>query len=114
MSLNPYRGERIGNLRERVELQEKTVEQNEFGEEIVTYETIETVWARVEPLKGQERFEAQQVTAKLSVRIYVRHRTDLSVQDRVVWDGKEFNILAMLNADERRRFLQLDCEAIQP
>ncbi|MEQ8226509.1 MAG: phage head closure protein [Rhodospirillales bacterium] len=114
MALNPYQGERVANLRERVELQERVVTQNGFGEEIITYETLDTVWARVEPLKGTEKWSAQQVIAEQLYHVFVRYRTDLSVLDRVVWRGQNMDITAITNPDERRRFLQLDVEVLNP
>lgn len=114
MSLNPYRGERIGNLRERVTLQERVETTSPSGEPITTYETIATVFARVEPLKGLEKATTAQTVATQAYNVHVRYRDDLSVLDRVQWNGQDLDIKAISNPDERRRFLQLDCEAVAP
>ncbi|MGH6866300.1 MAG: phage head closure protein [Methyloceanibacter sp.] len=113
MSLNPYPGQRIGNLRERVELQHRTVELDEFGEPIVTWVPRATVWARVEPLKGEERFAAQQVIATLGHRVHIRYRDDLSTLDRVIWEGQQLDVQAVTHPDERKRYTVLDCARSQ-
>jgi SPP1 family predicted phage head-tail adaptor len=114
MTLNPYPGERIGNLRERVELQKRTVELDEFGGEEITWVPLATVWARVEPLKGTERFAAQQVIATLAYRVHIRYRGDLGPLDRVIWNEQQLDVQAVINPDERRRYEVLDCEVTNP
>lgn len=115
MSLNPWRGERIGNLRERVTLEKRIETQDPgTGEPIIDWTPLATVFARVEPLKGEERFVAHQVVASHHYRVFIRYRDDMTVLDRVVWNGLELGIQATSNPDERRRFLQIDCEAANP
>lgn len=113
-SREPSRPQRVGNLRERITLQERVDGQSESGEPITTYETIEEVFARVEPLKGLEKTTAVQTVAKQLYNVHVRFRTDLSVLDRVQWNGQDLDITAISNPDERHRYLQLDCEAAAP
>lgn len=111
---NPYRPQRIGNLRDRVVLQKRVVTYSGSGEPIITHNTLATVFARVEPLKGEEKAAMAQIVAKQRFNVHVRWRNDLTVLDRVVWSGMDLDITATGNPDERRRFLQLDCEAFVP
>lgn len=48
------------------------------GDALVDYATIGTVWASIEPLRGEERFEAQQVTADVTHKIRVRYSSTLA------------------------------------
>ena len=46
---------KAGALRHRVDIRQKAVSRNTFGEEVVTWTTYaDDVWAAVEPLRGQE------------------------------------------------------------
>jgi len=40
----------------------------------------------------------------------VRYRTDITNASRISFDSKLFNIRAIINVDERDRFLKLLCE----
>jgi SPP1 family predicted phage head-tail adaptor len=112
MSLLPYRAERIGNLRERVTLLRRAVGQDGWGQPTETYVPFDEVSARVEPLKGSEAIAAAQVQSTQSYRIYLRYRDDLTVLDRIAWGAITLNVTAISNADERRRFLTIDCSLV--
>lgn len=107
----PYRPQRVGNMRERVTLQERVETESPSGEPITVYETIEEVWARVEPLKGEEKITAAQIVAMQRFNIFIRSRDDVTVLHRVQWNGIDLDVTATSNPDERKRFLQIDCEA---
>ncbi len=107
----PYRPQRVGNLRERVAIQQRTVTQSHTGEEIEAWTLLAEVWARVEPLKGEEKFAASQIIASQRFNIHIRQRDDVTVLDRVQWNGLDLNIAAISNPDERGRYTQLDCVA---
>ena len=64
---------RAGRLRHRVTIQEKSVSQNSFGEEVITWTDVKTVWASIEPLRGREYIELRQAQADVTTRIRMRH-----------------------------------------
>ena len=103
----PYRGQRIGNMRDRVKLQRVELVDDGFGMS-ETLVDVATVWARVEPLKGQERLVAGSVTQTHNLNVHIRHRADVEADWRVVWKGTTYAITARRNLDERGRFLTLD------
>lgn len=113
-SREPSRPQRVGNMRERVTLQRRVETTSESGEPIIVYETIEEVFARVEPLKGLEKTTAVQTVANQFYNVHARYRDDLSVLDRVQWKGQDLDITAISSPDERHRYVQLDCEAVAP
>lgn len=111
MSLEPWKGQRIGNLRERITLNAigESPGEDPFGNPLPA-EIIEVeVWARVEPLKGREVLEAAQVTASHDLTIHIRHRDDISVMQWITWRGTDYNITSYRNVDERRRYLSIEC-----
>lgn len=106
----PYRAQRIGNLRERVTIQRYTTVDDGYGNQIRTWADLATVFARVEPLKGEERAIAGGMGNPYSVTIHIRHRDVSPGMNRIMFKGKEHRIQYVRNLDERGRFLALDCE----
>lgn len=90
MSLTP------GRFDQRVTFQERTSSTNDFGEDVPTWSDVAgmPVWARVEPLRGREFFQAGQMQASAEVRITVRHRAGLDERMRIVWRGVPHEIVA--------------------
>lgn len=127
MALNPQRAARIGNLRDRVTLQQyvQTVVAHEEDGRIVNdefeWQDVASVYARVEPLRGDSIYE-DQVRSKYSRQqfaVSIRYRPDVvPILWRVLWTrdvGQAPHVLqveGVTNPDERRRFLRLLCEQI--
>lgn len=101
---------RAGQLRHRVDLQRATVTVSGQRAPANTWKTLETVWARVEPLTGREQLLAQQADARQTHRITIRYRDGLTTRDRVRFGTRGFNILSIANDEERNRLLVLMCE----
>lgn len=119
MSLNPVRPQRIGNFRDLIVWQERTSE--------ATWVDRETEPARVEPLKGREQYEASisQRFSTADYRVFCRHRYVPDTANwRVLWltgrliadeesppglvpERLIMDIEAVMNPDERRRYIEL-------
>lgn len=106
----PYRPQRVGNLRERLTIQHYTVVDDGMGNEIPTWSDLATVWCRVEPLKGDERIIADAVRNPYSVVFHIRYRNDVTTDLRIMYQGKLFNLKRITNYDERKRFLSIEAE----
>lgn len=76
----------------RVTLQSRTLTANAYGEQVVSYTDLETVWAEKWDLRGREYFAAQQVSADVTTRWRIRWREDVSVLDRVVYNSVPYDI----------------------
>jgi SPP1 family predicted phage head-tail adaptor len=114
MTLQPFSGERIGNLRDRVTIRELVETLDDYGQPIQTWQEVATVWARVEPLKGDERFAAQQIIATAAYRVHIRYRDDVTVLHSIRWNDIDLDITSISNADERKRYLALECSVVNP
>ena len=110
-SREPYRPQRIGNLRERVTLLHEETTPDGHGGFETEYVEIGTVWARVEPVKDGEQFIAGGIQNITDVLVHIRRRDDLDTTSRLTWEGRTFNIKGIRNLDERGRFLALDCSS---
>lgn len=103
---------RAGDLRHRVTIQEKQVTKNSYGEEVITWQDVATVWAAVEPLRGREFLEAQRAGAEVTTRIRIRHRDGIRPEMRVVQGNHTYDIKAVLDVGGRGRELHLMCREV--
>lgn len=103
---------RAGDLRHQVTIQQfESIDDGGGGHEEV-WTDLTTVWGSVEPLNGKERYDAQQIQATLSHKIRIRYYPNLKPSMRVKFETRVFNILSIINFEERNRELQLMCEEL--
>jgi len=109
---------RAGRLRHRVQLQGHTNREDardSYGGVTVTWNTLATVWAAVEPAGGREQYRTQAERAELTHLVVVRYRPDLTPVDRVVLGGgRALDVEAVVNPGERNRELHLLCRENVP
>lgn len=99
-----------GTLRHRVQIQKYTETRNtKTGQLTETWIPSGSVWAAVEPLNGNERFEAMQVKAQVTTRIRMRYLPELSPKDRIKHGSRVFLIEHIINMNERNRELHAMC-----
>lgn len=101
---------KIGELRHRVEIQNKTVQMDELLQQSEVWATYATVWASVRPIKGREYVAVKQVNAEVSVVITMRYLSGITSEMRILFGNRVFDIVSVINADERNRVLELMCK----
>jgi len=100
---------RAGRLRHRVTLQSKGYAANEYGERVVSWVSRKVVWAAIEPLSGKEYFSQQQIQAEARVRIVMRYYSSIDESWRILNDGKYYEVVDVINHDERDRMMTVYC-----
>ncbi|WP_372400737.1 phage head closure protein (plasmid) [Azospirillum sp. HJ39] len=105
---------RMGELDQRVTIQAETETPDGRGGYTKGWSAVATVWARVRPLSGRERQNAQQTEASVSYGVVIRRRTDVTTACRLIWNGKVMNIRFVGEAGTRDPWLSLECEAGVP
>ncbi|KKL96985.1 hypothetical protein LCGC14_1839000 [marine sediment metagenome] len=93
----------IGRLRHRITIETPTDVLDDFGESTKTWSSIGTVWASVEPLSGQEKFEALQIYPEASHKVRIRYLSGVSPDDHILFGSRTFEIVAVMNQMERNR-----------
>lgn len=98
--------ERIGRLNKRVLIQEETASRDDFGAETLTWDTFGTVWASTDfkPGGSDERQIIDKKTAITRVDFTIRYLNTIDEKMRLVWDGKGWDILSILDKDENGQF----------
>lgn len=100
----------IGERRHRVTFETPTVVQDAFGEPDQTWATLATRWARVMPMKGKERFSANQVQADVDHRIVCRYDSTMSALapgDRATWNTHVYDIKSIIWRDQTQKTMEI-------
>ena len=103
---------KIGKLRHRVTLQEHISTRDSFGAEKEAWIDTAKVWASVEPLSGKEYFAAQQINAEVNIKVTIRYRPLIHPRMRVLFGVRVFEILSVLNIEEKNIQLVLMCKEV--
>lgn len=98
-----------GLLRERVQLQAATTSKNAAGGTVKTWATVATVWAHVVMASGTETVESGKLSAVEAYVVTVRHRTDMTTANRVIWGSKTMDI-RKVSPDPSRQWTPMVCE----
>ena len=95
---------KAGKLDRRIDLHRATTVPNAFNEPVETFASFATVWASATPISDGERARAGEVFSSISMRFQIRYSTtvsDLDTRDRVVFDGRVFDIVAVKEINRR-------------
>jgi len=103
----------VGTLNRRIRIETFTTSADSYGEPIKTWAVLGHVWAAIRPLKSSERFEAQQVNRQVNLRITIHHRTDVTEQMRILYDGDYYDIQGIRELGYREG-LELLCGLWKP
>ena len=103
-------------MRQRIILQQRTMTENAYGEQVESWEDVTPINASVEPLVGKEFFRGSsgalpQVQAEVDTRIRIRARKGVNpAEHRIVHGGVVYDLVAVIQ-DRARRQTQLMVKA---
>lgn len=80
---------------------------DEYGQPIDNPIPVATVWAAIEPLRGQDRYVAKQESAEVTTRIRIRFREDVDRTMFVQYGEHTFDILYIIRPEFGKTELQL-------
>lgn len=102
-----------GQLRHRVQFQEETQVPDGGGGYQLGWTTQFTKWGGFRPERGRERLEADRLESAVAGVLTVRSSGDTRGVDakwRLVIGGVPYNIRAIINPDQRGKYLELTVE----
>lgn len=100
-----------GQLRRRFTIQERLEVQDAYGQPRVEWRTFRIVHGALVPLRGDERFRAEQIEAHVTHRIVTRYVAGVTSKMRILDDrDRTFDVKAVYDPDDRRRGLVWDVE----
>ena len=100
---------RIGSLRHRVVLEAETRTPDGGGGASLGWTPVAELWAAIEPLTGNESIIAEALRAHVSHVLVIRSRPGVAPAMRFRFGARLFDITAVLDIGERRRFLACSC-----
>lgn len=100
---------RAGRLRHYATIEQPTESNDAEGQAIKSWSTYAQGYVGIEPLRGRAFVEAQQINSQTTVRVIMRGLTGVTDKMRVSWGGKLYNILWLVNVDERAREIHAMC-----
>ena len=96
-----------GQLDRRITIQSFTTTTDDFGEVVKSFTTLAEVWAKVEEKRGNEGEDGNQLVATKRVEFFIRYRSDINEQMRIVYNNETYKIETILNADVRKAFQKI-------
>lgn len=103
-----------GKLDRRIQLQAATVTNDpDYNEEVQIWATYATVWARQEFHKSDEGEGQSREYAEMGLYFTIRHRTDVSSEHRIVYEGNNYEIVGRPREIGRRQFLKVMARLVE-
>lgn len=97
-----------GKLRHTIELQAQTETPDGFGGVTLAWATYAMPKAYIKALGGTQRIMAEGLANPVQFRAFIRYRADVLPAHRALYDGRLFDIKAVYDVEERRRWLEIE------
>jgi SPP1 family predicted phage head-tail adaptor len=104
----------IGSARQRVTLEAKVLTPDGGGGYAETWAAYAAVWGALEPVSGREPAEAARPESRVTHRLTIRRRVDVSANHRAKLGARVFAITALLDAGSQSLWMTLLCEEGAP
>jgi SPP1 family predicted phage head-tail adaptor len=99
----------LGSLRDRVQIRRRDVVDDGQGGSVTTYFPLATVWARVRQLSSRQGQAADGRVSAITHSVVLRHRTDIGPGDRLVYLGRNLDVVGADDLNGRRAYLSCTC-----
>lgn len=91
-------------------MQKSTWTQNTYGERVNTWaDYLPDRWAAVNPLEGREFYWTRQAEAAIDIEFAIRYSTGIVPTMKVVYNGEDYDIKAVIDVGDRHRETRLLC-----
>jgi len=104
------KGIKPGTFRHTIIIERGVKTPDGSGGNTIVWGTIKTLRAKISPISGRERVYAQRLEADTTHRIMLRYTPGILPSDRINFNGRYFQIRALLNLEEANRFLEISAE----
>lgn len=100
-------------LRHRVDLQRATDTPDGMGGTSRAWSTvIANLPAFVDPVLSREQVRLAAIRAPLEARCFIRYRPGVSASDVILYNGSRYNVRAVRDIENARRWLELELEGL--
>lgn len=98
---------RAGQMRRTITIRTMTRTPDGMGGYTETPTDVTGVFARVEPLQGDEQVNAMQTGMLRPYRFHLRYRAGMTGAKRIIYDSRTFDIRSVLDPEEKHRELEI-------
>ena len=101
---------RAGELRHIISIQEESPTPDGMGGENLTWAAVsgmDSVPAAIWPLRSNERLDMMKLENEVTHKIRIRYRSGITTKNRVLFGPRTFNIVSLINPDERNIMLEI-------
>jgi uncharacterized phiE125 gp8 family phage protein/SPP1 family predicted phage head-tail adaptor len=99
----------IGTLTDRVQLKRREMTGESGGGHDMLFVPVTSLWARVRSLSGREGVTADGRSVTVSHSVVLRFRNDVSPGDRIVYRGRNLDVVSAADLNGRRAYLSCTC-----
>lgn len=99
----------IGSLDKRITFVGRQKQKNEIGQTELVQGDIKTVWARIEPARGREYYEAHKVKAENTYKITTRYHQNITPDMQIKYKERLFEIQTIINPYMQNEKLEIMC-----
>ena len=103
--LTKSKSKHIGDFKQRVALERYTTTSDGMGGTTQTWTEVDKIWCNIKPLSGYKRLEFGKLDSTVTHEVIMRHREDISDQDRLKYKGKNYTLKFQINEDEENAYL---------
>ncbi len=96
---------RAGAMRLRLRLEAPVDAADDIGGQTRTYALLGNLWGEVTPMQGDEELVSDRFEARITHRVTLRFRPDVTARMRLVAAARVFTIRAVFDPDGSRRRL---------
>jgi len=100
----------IGKLNKRISMQQATNVADGMGGQTQSWADTPQVWAAIWPVSGREQVKNMATQGTISHQIRIRYRSGITPAWRVRFGTRYFNIVSIVNPEEKNEFLDLICK----
>lgn len=101
-----------GELRHKIIIQKISSIQDDYGQPSEQPEEVLKTRANIRPIVGKQFFEADIINHSITHKIRMRYNSKVKPEMQVVYMGRIFDILSVINYQERNVELQLMCKEL--
>lgn len=95
----------VGAMRERVTIYSQSQTVDNAGGISTTWTESVKIWAQITPTNASQITLANRDDAVRSYTMFIRYRTDIDTNSRVVWRDRKFDVQGVIDQTEQRVFL---------
>lgn len=102
-----------GSLNRRIEIQRRGAAVDDWGQPVPeAWDPHVKLWANIRHQSGAETIRADAPSSAVRVSIRIHYRTDIEPAMRAVYQGKVYDIKAVLPDEVKREHVDLVCEVL--